>query len=366
MTGQTAPDQASTTGGNGSGPPPDELAQALNVLRRVDPDAYQAAHAVLARKWRADPDAPILDLLTADEILTAAWPEPVWAIPGLLPVGLTILAGRPKVGKSWLALQIAHAVAAGGHVLGQDVEQGPVLYLALEDSPRRLRDRMARQGWTPGLPVDFMPLGQFALQINDLHDGGGERLAAQIERVSYRLVSIDTFSRSCRGDQNDVEQMTRVLTPLQETAHSKNCAVFMVDHHRKGFGADSDAVSDVLGSTAKGAMADSIWGLYRKKGKKDARLVVIGRDIQERSLALSMDWLTGCWQLEGDADEPELTERQQEILDALERLGRAGVVDIAKAIGQPKSNTHSRLQDLVNVGLVLRQKVGRRVFYALP
>ena len=112
MTGQTAPDQASTTGGNDSGPTPDELAQALNVLKQADPAAHQAAHAVLARKWRADPDAPILDLLTADEILTAAWPEPVWAIPGLLPVGLTILAGRPKVGKSWLALQIALAVAA--------------------------------------------------------------------------------------------------------------------------------------------------------------------------------------------------------------------------------------------------------------
>jgi RecA-family ATPase len=321
---------------------------------------------VLAKKSCQDPNVPPLDLLTADEILTTAWPEPVWAIPGLLPVGLTILAGKPKLGKSWLALQIALAVATGGRVLGQDVEQGPILYLALEDSPRRLRDRMARQGWPPGLRADFMPLGEFAGQIGDLRDGGGERLAAQIERLGYRLVAVDTFSRACCGDQNDAEQMTRALTPLQETAHAENCAVLLSDHHRKGFGTNPDAVSDIRGSTAKGAMADTIWGLYDNKGRKDARLVVIGRDIQERSLTLSMDWLTGCWQLKGDADEPELTERQQEILDALEALGRAGLQDIADAVGQPKSNTHNRLQNLAKAGLVLRQKEGKRVFYTLP
>ena len=71
-------------------------------------------------------------------------------------------------------------------------------------------------------------------------------------------------------------------------------------------------------------------------------------------------------QNEGDAHTSELTERKQEILDALEDLGKAGVADIAKAVGQPKSNTHNRLQDLVNAGLVKRQEEGRRVYYELP
>ncbi len=70
------------------------------------------------------------------------WPEPTWAVPGLLPAGLCIFAGKQKAGKSWLALQIAQAVATGGHVLGQQIERGPILYLALEDIPRRLQDRM--------------------------------------------------------------------------------------------------------------------------------------------------------------------------------------------------------------------------------
>jgi uncharacterized membrane protein len=74
----------------------------------------------------------------------------------------------------------------------------------------------------------------------------------------------------------------------------------------------------------------------------------------------------GCWQCEGDARELELTERKQEILDALEELGKAQLGEIVKAIGQPKSNTHNRLQDLVNAGLVKRQTEGRRVYYELP
>ena len=51
--------------------------------------------------------------LSADDILGADWPEPVWAVPGMLPVGFSLLAGAPKIGKSWLALQIAQAVSSG-------------------------------------------------------------------------------------------------------------------------------------------------------------------------------------------------------------------------------------------------------------
>jgi len=333
----------------------------------VDPsDILRLAQSDLDVIQIGDPDAPILSLMTANTILQTDWPEPIWAIPGLMPVGLTILAGKAKLGKSWLALQIAQAVAAGGYALDQHVEQGPVLYLALEDNPARLKNRMRKQGWPLDLTADFMVMGEFARQVGDLKKGGGERLAAQIERAGYRLVVIDTLSRSCHGDQNDVEQMTRALTPLQEMAHAQNCAILMNDHHRKGFGTNPDAVADILGSTAKGAMADSIWGLYRERGKSGAKLAVTGRDLEEQNLAIKMDWLTGCWQVTGNADAIALTERRQEIIDTLKLLEEpAGVTDIAKAIGQNKGKTYQRLQTLCAGGLVVRKGVGKRVFYSL-
>uniref|UniRef100_A0A6M3K521 Putative ATPase domain containing protein n=1 Tax=viral metagenome TaxID=1070528 RepID=A0A6M3K521_9ZZZZ len=305
-------------------------------------------------------------LLSSDHILTTAWPSPVWAIPDLLPTGLTILAGRPKLGKSWLALQIAQAIAVGGYALGERVERGPILYLALEDSPARLKDRMLRQGWPTGLPAHFMPIGQFENSVGDLRNGGGHRLAAQIERECYRLVVIDTLSRSCQGDQNDVQAMTRALTPLQQIAHDKNCAILLVDHHRKMAGFESDAVGDILGSTGKGAVCDTAWGLYRERGKAGAKLSITGRDVEEKNLALYMDWQTGAWQLEGDADQIAMTERRQEILDTLDLLNKATVGDIAKEIGQDKGNTFRRLQDMVSAGVIVKEKVGSGVFYSQP
>jgi len=346
---------------------PDAPVDDLDALQGWLADNPQVAQAVA----KVDPEAPPpggppLDLLTADALLTTDWPEPVWAIPGILPSGLTILAGKPKVGKSWLALQIAQSVAAGGFVLGEHVERGPVLYLALEDTPRRLKDRMLKQNWPVGLDADFMTLGKFAQQVGDLRNGGGEVLARQIESRGYRLVVIDTLSRSVYGDQNDVAKMTLALTPIQEIAMSLNTAAVMVDHHSKGFGANPDAVADILGSTAKGAMADCILGLYRERGKAGARLAVTGRDVEERTLSLTWDGLTGCWQSEGDADELALTERRQEILDALAGLGRASLKEVAEVIEQPRSHTHTRLQDLFNADLVVRVEQGKRVYYELP
>lgn len=333
---------------------PQGVQTAWNVLCPVTPG--------LAELIAADPADRKLELFTADYILTTNWPEPVWAIPDLLPVGFTILAGKPKTGKSWLALQTALAVATGGWTLGKQVERGPVLYLALEDPPRRLRERMNKQQWTLGLQADFMTLGNYADQIGDLRGDGAAILAAQIEQRAYRLVVIDTLSRAIHGKQDKVEDMTAALTPIQETAHTLNCAVLIIDHHRKGFGGEPDAISDILGSTGKGAMVDTAWGLYRESGKAGAKLQIIGREIPECTLALTFDSAVAIWQSEGDADELELTERRQEILDALAALGLIGVSELADAIGQDKGNTYHRLQDLVNAGLV--QKEGKR--YVLP
>ncbi len=82
-------------------------------------------------------------------LLDADFPDPVWAVPDLITVGLTILAGRPKVGKSWLALQTAIAVGTGGKVLDRHVKQGSVLYLALEDNARRLQKPSDETGVCP-------------------------------------------------------------------------------------------------------------------------------------------------------------------------------------------------------------------------
>ena len=322
-----------------------------------------------AALWAADPAgrptvAP-LQTMSAYTILTTDWPEPVWAIPHLLPVGLTVFAGRSKIGKSFLGLQIAQAVVTGGIALGERVVKGPVLFLALEDSPRRLKDRMTGQAWLPvqKQEADFMCLGDFEQQIGPLSQPAGvAKLAAQMGARQYRLVVIDTFSRAFWGDQNDADTMTRALSPLQSLALSMNCALLVLDHHKKKQGRaqeDTDPILDLGGSVAKAGVADCVWGIYREQGKVGAILHILGRDVDEKQVHLTFDPLTLAWQNDGDPRAIKVTEAKQDILDALRGLGGKGTITaIAKATDRDKSNTRKQLNSMVNEGLVSIQEDG--------
>ncbi|HTF48223.1 MAG TPA: AAA family ATPase, partial [Pseudonocardia sp.] len=96
------------------------------------------------RPLRVVPDRPVT-AYRADDLMAVEFPAPNWAVPGLIAEGVTLLVGPPKVGKSWLALNLGVSLAAGTPALGLiPVEAGPVLYLALEDTPRRLQNRMRK------------------------------------------------------------------------------------------------------------------------------------------------------------------------------------------------------------------------------
>jgi RecA-family ATPase len=72
------------------------------------------------------------------------FPPLAYAVPEIVPEGSVLLVAAPKCGKSWLALSMALAAAAGGRALGIKIPKRPVLYLALEDGDRRLQDRCRR------------------------------------------------------------------------------------------------------------------------------------------------------------------------------------------------------------------------------
>lgn len=292
---------------------------------------------------------------TAYDILTTDWPEPVWAIPNLLPAGLAGFSARPKTGKSWLALQLAKEISIGGQIFGHQVEKGKFLYLALEDSPRRLRDRMEKQGWS----IDerqklnnFVLYDQFLETFGSLLDEGADILGQMISRYKYRLVIIDTLSWAFPGDQDKVDQMTDALGPVKQAALANNCVILVIDHHNKRVQSGQDLILDWMGSIAKAAIADTIWGMYREQGRAGAKLLMTGKDIEDHVLLLSFT-ANGTWQIDAD-DGFQVTDRRQEILDILVDLGHAKVGEIANAIEQNRGNTHRRLQDMVNAGLVTR------------
>lgn len=299
-----------------------------------------------------------LKVTSIDELLTRDWPETPWLVNGLIPQGLILLAGKAKLGKSWLCLQLAQAVATGGMFLGVQVDQAPVLYLALEDNPRRIAQRAKMQGWGVGRGrCDFVHLDA----VRDLYPlckRSADRLAEVIEASGYKLIVIDTLSRLYKGDQNDVGAATEALSSLQAVAMRTGAAVILVDHHNKVKQNEEtlDPVTDVLGSTGKGAVADAIMGLYRIEGRPGAILALTGRDVEDKRMALVFDKDTYTWQDTGMGYATlKLSDNRRAALDVVAGMGQATCQEVADALDKPKSNVYRTLKDLVTEGFLTRE-----------
>jgi hypothetical protein len=276
--------------------------------------------------------------MRAGELMAMNFPAPRWVVPGIVPEGTTILAGKPKMGKSWLALGTSVAVAAGGVALDiKRVEQGAVLYLALEDNPRRLQSRLKKL-----LPAGIAPEGlELATRWPRLGDGGLEALEAWlISHPDARLVVIDTLAKFRNGgtSRNVYKEDYEAVEPLVGLTAHHNVAVLIIHHLRKL--AAEDPLDQVSGSMGLTGGADGALVLNRERGRADAYLYVTGRDIEEeKEYALSWDSATVTWKIVGEAEEYRHSRERQEIDECLRTLGEpAGPKEVSEALGKPYNN----------------------------
>lgn len=339
-----------------------------DMKRACEEGGIEAARLVFVRY--ADQDVEIAALRVNDpavgkkswtvgELYKTEFPEPKFVVPGILPSGLAALGARPKIGKSWMGLQISVAVGTGGRVFEQPVEQGNVLYLALEDSPRRMKNRLQKQAAPSEAKLRF----EFAWK--PLIGEGMMDLVATIDAQQYTLVVVDTLARALGYvDPNKQAEMNMHLGALQRVAVDRNMTILLIDHHRKSHGGDSDVIDDLIGATSKAGVLDVAMGLYRSRGEKNATLKLTGRDIDERELVLNFDRETGCWQCLGDAASVIDSEHEEEILVAITKLGAPTHREVADMTGQDRSNCFRRIQDLIVKGKI-KQVEGRPARYIL-
>ena len=221
---------------------------------------------------------------TSAELLEKNFLPPSYNVPGLISVGLANLGGRPKIGKSLLAMQLAVAKAAGAPFLGRPMRKGKVLFISMEDNTFRIKHRLHKQGMSGSEDLRF----EFVFPALD--DVGIDVLAAEISEMEYDLVIIDTFSRLIsKYDQNDMVHMNEITGRLQHTALELNMGIVLVDHHKKPNGIYSDPIDDILGSTGKSAPLDTVMGLYRENGKQNFVLKVVGRDFESTEIPLTFN-----------------------------------------------------------------------------
>jgi hypothetical protein len=295
---------------------------------------------------------------TADALMDAEFPAPRWAVPGLLAEGVTLMAGSPKVGKSWLSLGLGLAVASGGRALDMiPVEPGPVLYLALEDTARRLQSRMRIV--LAGLPAPRNLT--LATGCPPLTQGGDTAIAAWLDaQRGARMVVIDVFAK-VRGNSapgaSAYDADYAAVSRVKRLADHYGVAVVLVHHVRKA-GAE-DFLAEVSGTNGLAGAADTTLVLKRARGQADAVLHATGRDIDETEWALHFHAAAGAWQLlEGPSREHTLGDTRAAVLRFVREHQGARPKEIADGLGFDGPLIRQTLSRMADAGQIRRSADG--------
>jgi AAA domain-containing protein len=224
---------------------------------------------------------------SAPDLLKQGFPDPVCIVEKILMEGFTLFAGRPKTGKSWVALCLALSIAAGVPALGSlKVTSGPVLYLALEDTPRRLQKRLRLLlGEQPAPPSLYIatawPRGQAGADQID-------KWAASQPGAALAIVDTLEKVRAKRSEKgNAYTEDYEAISMLKEKADKHALGLLALTHEKKG-GAD-DMIEAATGSMGQAGTADQSWVLRRKRGETAGKLFVTGRDIEEITVNLDVE-----------------------------------------------------------------------------
>lgn len=346
------------------GSPLDKYQGRGDHLRRL---SIEAARAVAERPAEALEGGALPEgaPLWATDLASACIPRPRWLINGVWTRGgCGFISGAPKSYKSWLALDLAVAVATGAPMLGvhRVVAPGPVLYLQEEDSLATAVDRLDQivEGrapghhwgglldgltWTPPrpLPVDIQAHTGIVLSDPRWLAWLGER----VRTYGYHAMIIDTLTTTIGDVDLDkaVDLQARVLRPLRELAQTYDCAVIIVHHSRKNQQGGRRG-SNMLGSVALHGWVDC--ALYLDRDEESGVITVSPEGKYDPAEGWSMsvprmyrDWATGARQV-----------WEPEVVDAFEPAAKpqAGskIATIVRSMGG--SATAGQLRDVVGRG----------------
>ena len=274
-----------------------------------------------------------------------------FVVDTLLSQGLHILAGSPKVGKSWLALWLAVTVAKGEPVWNMTTRQGTTLYLCLEDSVLRIQNRLFEI--TEDAPDSVHFCTECALIGQGLEEQVEVFLTAHPDTM---LVIIDTLQMIRPIHDATYANDYRDLSVLKRLADKHGIAILLIHHLRKEKA--EDVFHRISGTTAISGAVDSSFTLVEeKRGSGKAKLSCIGRDIEYRELTLERNG-ENVWDLAADSrTQPELL--GDRIVYLLSELMR----DRTEFIGTP-TELSERI-DPVGVEHISPKKVSRQVLQNL-
>ena len=249
----------------------------------------------MCRRIQRMVDPNYLNTISMTELFQTPYKSRPPIIEGLLYAGAYILAGAPKIGKSFLVAQIAYHVSTGKKLWEYEAHQGTVLYLALEDDFQRIQRRMFKM-----YGVEDTPNLHFAVAAGKIGNGLDEQLANFVqEHPDTKLIVIDTMQkiRELGCEAYSYASDYEIIGKLKEFADRCGICVLTVHHTRKQ--PSGDAFEMISGTTGLLGCADG--ALLMKKEQRtslQASIEIVGRDQEEQILYLKRSPETQVWELE--------------------------------------------------------------------
>lgn len=235
----------------------------------------------------------LIESKTGEDILAMDLPNQEYLVEQILPNGLFLIAGSPKIGKSWFVLQLGIAISNGSEFLGFNTSQSHVLYFCLEDTYQRIQNRL----------IDYEDelLGniEFSTSSSKLDNGLIEELDSYItNHEDTKLIIIDTLQkiRNVRTDGYTYGQDYKEINILNEFVNRTGVSILLVHHLRK-MKAD-DPFEEISGTTG---IAGAVDGMYVMKKHRDIKnevsLIATGRDMESFDLKLGFNNDSHRWEL---------------------------------------------------------------------
>ncbi len=260
---------------------------------------------------------PRIKAVSAADLQGMVFPPIRYVVPNYVVEGCTLLAGAPKLGKSWMALEMAYSKASGGTCLGsiKTGEPADVLYLALEDNLRRLQSRMekltlAGEGWPARLTL--------ATEWPRSNEGGLDRIREWARAsANPRLAIVDVFTMfraPTTGRENAYEADYLAIKGIQSLAAELGIAIVVVHHTRKSRD-QVDPFDRVSGTLGLSGAADAV--LILDRDGNGVTLYGRGRDIPEIETAVQFNKDTCRWKVQGSAADVHRSDERTQILEVL-------------------------------------------------
>jgi hypothetical protein len=282
--------------------------------------------------------------------------EQPFVIQDILPEGTFLLTGKPKTYKSWLAMNYAWAVSAGGKALGHfQAVQGDVLYIDLEMGAARLHKRLHVISPEAAPPKGF----SFATKWPPVGAGFETWLRDYLKGHPFtRLVIVDTMVgiRAQRKRYEDPYEADKSFTQaLTNLCHEFHIAMLLIHHSRKADG--SDVTDDASGSTGLTGGVDNYAALRLTRGERGVgELLLRGRDIEMADSDLNLKWdpRLAQWNLvsEKAAQIATLSPERSDVLGLLNERPGLKSKEVALLMKRPEPGTARLLSEMKADGLV--------------